>query len=175
MRITARGWGRAVLALALGAGAAAATTPAAAASAPAAPDPAALCEEAARVAAPEAGVPVEVLLAVMLSESGRARGGRLRPWPWTVNAAGRGHYFPDRAAAEAFAAARLAEGALVFDAGCAQVNYRWHGHAFPDAAAMFEPLANARYAAGFLARLHAEFGTWPAAAGAYHSRTPTLA
>ncbi len=36
---------------------------------------------------------------------------------------------------------------------------------------MFDPVANARYAARFLAELHAEFGDWSQAVGAYHSRT----
>ena len=36
---------------------------------------------------------------------------------------------------------------------------------------MFDPLANARYAARFLTDLYAETGDWSRAAGAYHSRT----
>jgi hypothetical protein len=37
---------------------------------------------------------------------------------------------------------------------------------------MFDPLANARYAARFLSGLFLETGNWSDAAGAYHSRTP---
>ena len=40
---------------------------------------------------------------------------------------------------------------------------------------MFDPDANAAYAARFLSELYAEFGDWSRAAGAYHSRTPKFA
>jgi soluble lytic murein transglycosylase-like protein len=40
---------------------------------------------------------------------------------------------------------------------------------------MFDPDANAAYAARFLSELHAELGDWSRAAGAYHSRTPSFA
>ena len=61
------------------------------------------------------------------------------------------------------------------DIGCFQINLRWHGHAFASVAQMFDPLANARYAAEFLTDLHREFGDWDAAVAAYHSRTPHFA
>jgi hypothetical protein len=40
---------------------------------------------------------------------------------------------------------------------------------------MLNPIKNAEYAADFLASLHTELGSWEAAAGAYHSRTPKYA
>ena len=52
------------------------------------------------------------------------------------------------------------------------MNWRWHGENFVSVAQMFDPLANASYAAGFLKDLEAESGDWSVAAGAYHSRTP---
>jgi hypothetical protein len=131
----------------------------------------ALCEGAAQSAASETGVPLPVLHAIAIVESGRNASGHIRPWPWTVNVAGKGYWFETRELAVAFAQARLDEGQRSFDVGCYQINYRWHGGAFPSLGAMFEPGANARYAAGFLRQLHDEFGDWSAAAGAYHSRT----
>ena len=56
-----------------------------------------------------------------------------------------------------------------------QINYRWHGHAFPSLEAMFDPEWTATYAAQFLRTLYEERGDWSAAAGAYHSLTPELA
>lgn len=150
-------------------------TPAPAAPADAAADPAALCEAAARNAARLTGVPPEVLMALALTESGRHRGGRMRPWPWTVNVEGEGRWFDSRAAAVAHVEARRAAGARSFDIGCFQINHRWHGQAFASPDAMFDPEANALYAARFLAQLAAQSGGWAAAAGAYHSRTPALA
>ena len=48
-------------------------------------DPSSLCVDAARSAARVTGVPVNVLLAVTLVETGRDR----KPWPWTVNVGAR--------------------------------------------------------------------------------------
>lgn len=134
-----------------------------------------LCDAAAKRAARETGVPETVLLAITRTETGRNRAGRLAPWPWTVNMGGTGHWFDTRQAAQAFVDRKLLNGAKSFDIGCFQINHKWHGAAFGTAGQMFEPLANARYAAAFLARLHAELGDWSRAAGAYHSRTETLA
>ena len=50
----------------------------------------------------------------------------------------------------------------------------WHGEAFASLRRMLDPDANARYAARFLRDLRAETGSWLAAAGLYHSRTPAL-
>ncbi|MCC5972881.1 MAG: transglycosylase SLT domain-containing protein [Rubellimicrobium sp.] len=138
-------------------------------------DDSALCLEAAVDAARINPVPVSVLVAITLTETGRARTGVMQPWPWTVNIDGVGHWFDDRQSALAFAEEQLTAGHRSFDVGCFQVNYRWHGDAFNSLAQMFDPLANASYAAGYLARLHTETGDWSVAAGAYHSRTPEFA
>ena len=39
-----------------------------------------------------------------------------------------------------------------------QINYRWHGHAFPSLEAMFDPEWTATYAAQFLRTLYEERG-----------------
>jgi hypothetical protein len=142
---------------------------------PAVADQADLCRSAWRQASRESGVPEAVMQAISLTETGRRRDGRLQPWPWTVNVEGRGAWFDTAEAALAHVEAAQAGGARSFDLGCFQINHRWHGHHFPSVAAMFDPLANARYAARFLSDLHAETGDWGAAAGAYHSRSPEFA
>jgi len=131
-----------------------------------------LCESAAARAAHETGVPLDVLLAISLTETGRQRGGRLRPWPWAANTEGRGHWFDTRDAAAGFLRDTLARGQRNIDLGCFQINLRWHGMNFDTPEAMLDPLTSARYAANHLANLHTEFGNWEGAAGAYHSRTP---
>lgn len=133
------------------------------------------CDAAARRASRATGVPPAVLLAVTRVETGRVRDGRVEPWPWTVNVAGKGYWFDTAAAADTFAARQAARGAGNFDVGCFQINHRWHGGAFPSMAAMLDPDTNALYAAKFLSRLHREFGNWEEAAGAYHSRTAVFA
>lgn len=138
-------------------------------------DPALICEQAAALAARQEGVPLSVLRAISLNETGRRRDGRFRPWPWTVNMEGAGHWFDSREEALSFALNEFDRGARSFDVGCFQINYKWHGQHFASVEQMFEPTANAVYAARFLKSLYAEQGSWEAAAGAYHSRTPEYA
>ncbi|MBY6090631.1 transglycosylase SLT domain-containing protein [Maritimibacter alkaliphilus] len=130
-----------------------------------------LCDHAARQASMESGVPLDVLLAITRTETGRMRAGRIEPWPWTVNMEGKGLWFDTPREAQAYIAERHAEGARSYDVGCFQINYRWHGEAFSSLATMMDPLPNARYAAQFLQELYEETGSWSEAAGAYHSRT----
>ena len=146
-----------------------------AATAMTAPDPADLCEQAAAIAGAEAGVPRAYLQAIALTETGRSRDGARRPWPWALNLGGPGFWFDTRAEAEARLEREIRAGRRNIDVGCFQLNLHWHGAAFASPAAMFDPLQNARYAAGFLRELHDEFGDWMAAVGAYHSRTPERA
>ncbi|MCW1933437.1 transglycosylase SLT domain-containing protein [Pararhodobacter zhoushanensis] len=120
-------------------------------------------------------MPVDVLLAIALTESGRQADGRMRPWPWTANAEGRGYWFDTRQEAVDFAHRLLARGQRLFDLGCFQINWYWHGEHFTRPDDLLDPLTAARYAARFLATLHDEFGSWEGAAGAYHSRNPQFA
>lgn len=136
---------------------------------------AALCHSAARRAAAETGVPLSVLLAISMTETGRRRGGQTEIWPWTVNMEGAGRWFDDAESALSYAREGLSQGRTSFDVGCFQINYRWHGMHFASVEEMFDPDENALYAARFLHRLHAEGRSWSEAAGAYHSRTPEYA
>ncbi|MEM9010078.1 MAG: lytic transglycosylase domain-containing protein [Pseudomonadota bacterium] len=135
---------------------------------------AAVCDQAARIASNESGVPVEVLRAVTRTETGRRLHGRLRPWPWTINMEGAGHWFDSAGEAIAYATRSHAGGARSFDMGCFQINYRWHGMHFDNLAEMMDPVASARYAARFLGELYRETGNWTEAVGRYHSRTPSF-
>ena len=139
------------------------------------PGVARICDEAAAAASLAEGTPVNVLRAITRTETGRSGEGGLQPWPWTVNMEGAGRWFESRDAALAYATANFQRGARSFDVGCFQINYKWHGHAFSSIEEMFDPLTNARYAARFLRDLHQELGSWSAAAGAFHSRTPKYA
>ncbi len=138
-------------------------------------DPSALCDQVASEASRRTGVPLSVLQAISLTETGRKRGGAFRPWPWTVNMEGEGHWFASEDEARAYVYREYRRGARSFDVGCFQINFKWHGQAFRSIEEMFDPLANAIYAARFLQALHREQGDWGRAAGAYHSRTPEFA
>lgn len=130
-----------------------------------------LCRHAAAQAARETGVPLPVLMAVSLTETGRGRDGDIAPWPWALNMGGQGVWAENRADALRRAEAARAAGRRNFDLGCFQINYRWHGENFASLDEMLDPGRNALYAARFLARLHGELGDWSAAAGRYHSAT----
>jgi hypothetical protein len=140
-------------------------------------DPGQLCLAAITRAEAERGIPARLLLAMGRVESGRSdpATGNRQPWPWTVNAEGRGSFYPDRAAAIAAVQSLQARGVRSIDVGCLQVNLRHHPNAFASLEEAFDPLANARYAAGFLAELQAGAGDWMRAAGHYHSQTPAFA
>lgn len=131
-----------------------------------------ICDRAAAQAAAATGVPISVLKAISLTETGRDRGGTARPWPWTVNMEGKGLWFDSREAALGYAYEHYKRGARSFDVGCFQINYKWHHEHFASIEEMFDPSANALYAANFLMSLFEASGDWETAAGAYHSRTP---
>ena len=139
------------------------------------PDPSQVCDQAAHRAARTAGVPLDILLAIARVETGRDQGRGLQPWPWTVNVGGDGSFYDDAALALAQAAQVLDGGTENFDVGCFQLNYRWHGGAFPSLEAMFDPEANALYAANFLLTLYQSTGSWAQAIGQYHSQSGELA
>ena len=134
-----------------------------------------MCDNAAVRASKRSGVPVAVLRAITRVETGRRQHGSLLPWPWTINSEGAGQWFSDRKQARNFAIERIALGLRSFDLGCFQLNFRWHGAAFDSLDSMLDPDLSAAYAAGFLKDLYLETGNWPAAAAAYHSRTPKYA
>src|SRR4051794_17124580 len=136
-----------------------------------------LCRAAIAQAERERGLPPRLLAAIGRVESGRRdpQTGTLHPWPWAINAEGRGSFFPDKAAAIAAVRALQAEGVRSIDVGCLQINLRHHPQAFASLDEAFDPLANARYGARFLTELQATRGDWMQAAGGYHSQTPGFA
>lgn len=136
-----------------------------------------LCRAAIAQVEREAGTPPALLAAIARVESGRRdpQGGGVHPWPWTINAEGRGSIFPTRAAAIAGVQALQAQGVRSIDIGCMQINLVHHPNAFPSLDAAFDPLTNVRYGARFLRELQATRNDWMAAAGAYHSQTPERA
>jgi hypothetical protein len=138
-------------------------------------DASVLCDAAAQDAARATGVPEDVLLALTRTETGRAAGGALRPWPWAINQAGAGTWFATEDEMLSHIDGLIAAGVTNFDVGCFQLNYRWHGARFASMDDMADPGQNARYAAGYLADKFATAGNWAAAAAAYHSGTPEFA
>ncbi|MCQ4162284.1 lytic transglycosylase domain-containing protein [Roseomonas sp. GC11] len=125
----------------------------------------------------EFNLPPALLAAIGRVESGRRDDttGRIEPYPWTINAEGRGSIYPSKAAAIAAVRDLQAGGLRSIDVGCMQINLRHHPEAFPNLETAFDPLANIRYAARFLTELYASRQDWARAAAAYHSQTPEYA
>lgn len=133
-----------------------------------------VCAILARAAEKVLNIPDHLLQAVGVVESGRyVRAlGRTEPWPWTINAAGKGATFPSKADAIAEVKRLRREGVSSIDVGCMQVNLAYHGDAFESLEEAFDPVMNVAYAAHFLTSLKQERGSWNAAVAAYHSSTP---
>jgi soluble lytic murein transglycosylase-like protein len=116
-------------------------------------------------AARKHSVPLGVLYAVGLSETGRK--GVLNPY--ALNIDGATALAPDlRQAVARFHAAR-SKGAKLVDLGCMQINHRYHGEKFPGVEAMFDPARNVDYAARFLKELRAREGNWTMAVARYNA------
>lgn len=139
-------------------------------------NPSALCETAATTAEYVGRLPPRLLTAIGVTETGRIDPdtGRLRPWPWTINAEGSGQFFETRQQAIAAVKALQARGVQSIDVGCMQVNLMYHPDAFASLEEAFDPRANAVYAAKFLNSLYAEAKDWSRAIAGYHSETPAL-
>lgn len=130
-----------------------------------------LCEQAAAAAERENGLPPGILVAIGRVESGRwdPLAGRVTPWPWTLNAAGKGQHLETRSAAIDATRTVLDAGTRSIDIGCFQVSLPHHPGAFVSLAEGFDPMANAAYAAKFLTELKNRSGSWESAIEAYHS------
>jgi hypothetical protein len=141
--------------------------------------PGMLCRSAISAAERAHGIPAGLLLSIGMVESGRTdpATGQRHPWPWAVNAEGRGALLETREAALAFVREEQARGVRSIDVGCMQVNRVHHPDAFASLEQGFDPAANADYAARFLKELKEgpAGGDWMRAAGFYHSRTPERA
>jgi soluble lytic murein transglycosylase-like protein len=128
-------------------------------------NPSSSCEREILRAAPRHGVPLAVLYAVGLTETGRA--GTLSAY--ALNVEGTPYFASDLAdALAAFEAARE-RGAKLIDIGCMQINHFYHASAFAEVADMFDPARNVDYAARFLLSLYRREGTWTMAAARYHA------
>lgn len=120
------------------------------------------------------GIPTHLLAAIASSESGRWNDtlGMVIPWPWTINAEGKGYYLNSKAEAIAKVRSLQAMGIRSIDVGCMQVNLKHHPTAFASLEQAFDPKYNVAYAARFLRTNYNDLNSWTKATAAYHSRTP---
>jgi len=97
---------------------------------------------------------------------------RGRPWPWTLNVAGRGMFFSSRAEAYAAVTRLLANDRCDFDVGLMQVNWCYHGKRFASPWEALAPATNIRVAEDILAENLQRSGSPMKAVAWYHSANP---
>ncbi len=123
------------------------------------------CEGAMIQAAKANEIPLNILYAVGLTESGR--NGVLQPFGMNVD--GKPEHSNSLGEAVKKFHAERARGAKFIDIGCMQVNHRWHGGRFISLASMFDPVENVNYAARFLRDLRNREGSWTMAVARYNA------
>jgi len=116
-------------------------------------------------AAARYGIPIGILYAVGLTETGRKNSLQ----PYAMNIEGKAEFYPTAAAALSRFEHVRRQGARLIDLGCMQINYYFHGEAFSSVAQMLVPSANVDYAARFLKQLRAREGNWTLAVARYHA------
>lgn len=116
------------------------------------------------------GVPAESLYSLALAESSRQLPHGTRPWPWTINVAGKGYRYESRQAAwQALQQFMKIHSLKRIDVGIAQVNLGWNGHRFNSTWDAFDPYINLNAAARILRECWERSpGSWLKAAGCYH-------
>ncbi|MFZ0572970.1 MAG: transglycosylase SLT domain-containing protein [Rhodomicrobium sp.] len=124
-----------------------------------------LCEREMSQAAIKYGVPLGILFAVGLTETGID--GSLHAY--ALNLEGNTVYSLSKTqAVERFNAAK-AGGMKLIDVGCMQLNYYFHGDRFSSVEDMLDPHKNVDYAARFLSGLRAREGSWTMAVARYNA------
>jgi soluble lytic murein transglycosylase-like protein len=129
------------------------------------PDDAKICERYLPAIAKSEEVPLGVLYAVGLTETGVK--GSLHPYALNVEGRTIITYSQADALREFQKATR--QGKVLIDLGCMQVNFHYHGANFDSPAEMMEPEKNIVYAARYLKTLYASEGSWAAAVARYHA------
>ena len=124
-----------------------------------------------RAVAARHGIPERLFYAVALAESGYRvdSSGAARPWPWTLNVAGSGAFYPSRAAALTALREALAQGRTSVDVGLMQVNWKYHRERLAPVEAALDPYRNLDIGAGILLDCYRSAGAWWAAVGCYHA------
>ena len=130
-----------------------------------APATAISCEREMLRASQKYKVPLAVLYAVGLTETGKK--GSMQPYAMNVD--GKAIFSRDMAEAQRKFAGFVGSGAKFIDVGCMQINHRFHGKHFRSLAHMFNPPDNVDYAARFLVELKSREQTWTMAVARYNA------
>ncbi len=124
-----------------------------------------VCEREMAYAARKHEMPLGVLYAVGLTETGRR--GSLQPF--TLNIDGRSFFGTNLVETMREFERSRNVGAKFIDIGCMQINHRFHSRNFSSLEAMFDPHQNVEYAARFLKNLRQREGSWTLAVARYNA------
>ncbi|MFT4347518.1 transglycosylase SLT domain-containing protein [Bartonella ancashensis] len=111
------------------------------------------------------GVPLGILYAVGLTETGHKESLQ----PYALNIDGRAVFAKTRAEGVILFKNARRRGIRLIDIGCMQINHYYHGLHFSSVEEMFQPRENVDYAARFLQILHKREGSWTMAVARYHA------
>ncbi|MGE7413360.1 transglycosylase SLT domain-containing protein [Methylobacterium tarhaniae] len=124
-----------------------------------------VCEQQMAQAAARHGVPLGMLYAVGLTESGNR--GSLQPY--AMNIGGKAYFGASAADVIRRLGEAQASGVRLVDLGCMQINHHYHRAKFSSIEAMIDPRQNVEYATTFLKELKAREGSWTLAVARYHA------
>ena len=119
-------------------------------------------------AANKEGVPVKILYAMALAESGKLYKKKLLPWPWTMNINGQSVYCASRQVCIDQSREAINKGKSV-DINVMQVNWYWHRQRFDNLEAAWKPSVNLSVGAEILREYYEQTQDWWISVGMYHS------
>ena len=124
-----------------------------------------VCERQMAQAAAKHGVPLGMLYAVGLTESGNR--GSIQHY--AMNIQGKAYFGSSAADVVQRLAQAQREGVRLVDLGCMQINHHYHRAKFASLEAMIDPAQNVEYATRFLKELKEREGSWTLAVARYHA------
>jgi hypothetical protein len=134
------------------------------------------CTNAIQSVSKQNKIPHDILTAVALTETGTMQKGRLAPYPWAINVAGKGFLFSTKQKAIDAVKSYLAQGKTSIDIGCMQLNWYWHKDKFNHSVEKaFDPITNITVGANYIQEHYATYKNWDRAVGRYHSGTEKFA
>ncbi|CAE6956485.1 transglycosylase SLT domain-containing protein [Paraburkholderia domus] len=110
----------------------------------------------------------KVLAGIAMNESNYAG----RPWPWTLNVAGRGYFFRSREGAYRAITYLLSQDRCDFDVGLMQVNWCYHHQRFASPWDALKPSSNIQVAESILNEYYRKTHSVAQAVAYYHSANP---
>ena len=112
-------------------------------------------------------VPVDILYAIAMTESGTHYRGERVPWPWALNIDGQSVFCESQQDAIHRVSQAIRNQQSV-DIGLMQVNWRWHGQRFATIDESLVPIKNLSAGATILHEQFEQTNDWWEAVGRYH-------